>query len=57
MKAIVMVYDNRTFNGYNTRSKDFDTVSEACKWAKQIKNRIFNTVTIIDCGFAYKINI
>lgn len=48
MKAIIQVFDKRTFNGYNTRVKEVDTEEQAIKWAKSIKNKVSKDIKIYE---------
>lgn len=50
VKAIVVVRDKRARHDTNTRSKEFDTVTQAVRWAEKIKNNLYNEVTVIGSG-------
>lgn len=48
MTATITVRDNRTYNGKNYKTKEVNSIDEAIKWAKGIKNRVRNSFTISD---------
>lgn len=47
VKAIITVRDKRARYDYTTRSKEFDTVTEAVNWALKCKNLLYKEVTLI----------
>lgn len=46
MKCFVITKDRRCLEGWNIRTKHFDTLKECEKWARSVKNRLFNSYRV-----------